>query len=428
VGDAGGDLADGLEAALVLDAAHEPGALDGRGGLRGEGAEHARGLVEALGEVRVVDEHGHRAEHALGARHRGGELEAVLGVAQDHAFVGERVEPGGEEALLDGLEAGARLVAVAGRAGVGRVAELVGDAQGGGVLVGDGEAERGAAHGAAHLPGDLAVDAVEVERARQGEPGGDERLARAVARGDVDGRAGEAGDRAVVAARAGVAGRVARGVAAERGELHEEDALLVGRVARELPADDGGLAGGEQRHAALELLARGGVVADGVPHRAADGLVGEGGGAVVGGEAGPRAVDARDAAGGVDGPHGERERVEHGAGEGAVGRAARSGAAGGAPSGVAPGGALGAAVVTPRGSPWRPDMRRSYGADGARDTAAARGAGRRRVARNSRARPWTHGARSRRACARGSGRRGRAGRAAGVSHPPPRAAAHISGA
>jgi hypothetical protein len=275
--------------------------------------------------VRVVDEHGHRAEHALGARHRGGELEAVLGVAQDHALVGERVEPGGEEALLDGLEAGARLVAVAGRAGVGRVAELVGDAQGGGVLVGDGEAERGAAHGAAHLPGDLAVDAVEVERARQGEPGGDERLARAVARGDVDGRAGEAGDRAVVAARAGVAGRVARGVAAERGELHEEDALLVGRAARELPADDGGLAGGEQRHAALELLARGGVVADGVPHRgaAADGGgVGEGGRAVVGGEAGPRAVGARDAPGEVDGPDGDGERVEHRAREGPFGERA----------------------------------------------------------------------------------------------------------
>jgi hypothetical protein len=203
---------------------------------------HARGLVEALGEVGVVDVHGHGAEHALGARHGRGELEAVVGVAQGDALVGEGVEPGGEEALLDGGRAPRRSASRA--PALGHVAELVGGAEGGGVLVGDGEAEAGAAHGAAHLLGDLAVDAVEVEGAREGEPGLDERLARAVARRDVDRGAGEAREGGVGA------------VGAQRRELHEEDALLVGGVARELPADDGELAAAEDGHGALELLAR----------------------------------------------------------------------------------------------------------------------------------------------------------------------------
>jgi hypothetical protein len=89
----------------VLDAAHEPGALDGRGGLRGEGAEHARGLVEALGECAsststVI------APSTPSALDTGAVSSRPCSAWRtDHALVGERVEPGGEEALLDGLEA-----------------------------------------------------------------------------------------------------------------------------------------------------------------------------------------------------------------------------------------------------------------------------------------------------------------------------------
>jgi hypothetical protein len=80
------------------------------------------------------------------------------------------------------------------------VAELVDHARRGGGVVGEGEAERLGAHGAAHLLPHLGVDALEVERAGERDPAVDERLARAVARRDVGGGEDEAGDRVGVAA------------------------------------------------------------------------------------------------------------------------------------------------------------------------------------------------------------------------------------